>query len=165
MHSLTRSTTARIALLASAQLALVALAVAPRLSAYATGDEYRLQVAGLDPHDPFRGAYTELSYPTLDLEPGRRAPEEGTVFLVLEQLEDGTWGSSALVTERPDVGPYLACESGWRLSCGIESWFSADDEALRLEQALASGSGVATVRIDSRGHAVLVQLDVDERGQ
>jgi uncharacterized membrane-anchored protein len=63
-----------------------------------------------------------------------------------------------VVTERPDDGPYLACEGGWRLSCGIESWFTSDDEARRLEAALAAGTGTATVRIDSRGHAVLVDL-------
>ncbi len=64
-----------------------------------------------------------------------------------------------MVTERPDEGPYLACEGGWRLSCGVESWFTSDDEARRLEDALAAGTGIATVRIDSRGHAVLIDVD------
>lgn len=156
----------RVALLALAQLAIVALAVAPRLSAYATGEDYLLRVGGLDPHDPFRGAYTQLDYPDLELDPpaGRDGEDwddlEGTVFLVLAQQPDGTWASTDLVTERPEEGPYLACEGGWRLSCGIESWFSADDEALRLEDALREDTGLATVRIDSRGHAALVAIDV-----
>lgn len=153
-----KRTRTRVALVAVAQLVLVGVAVAPRLSAYVTGEEYLLQVAGLDPIDPFRGAYTDLDYPDLQLEPQR--PVEGEVFLLLEQQEDDTWRSTAMVTERPDEGPYLACEDGWRLSCGIESWFTSDDEALRLESALATGTGIATVRIDSRGHAVLVDLDV-----
>lgn len=153
----TKRTPTRIALVAVVQLVLVGVAVAPRLSAYATGEEYLLRVAGLDPVDPFRGAYTQLDYPDLQLETRRTV--EGEVFLLLEQQEDGTWRSTAVVTERPDDGPYLACEGGWRLSCGIESWFTSDDEARRLEAALAAGTGTATVRIDSRGHAVLVDLD------
>lgn len=152
-------TPVKVALVAVAQLALVAVAVAPRLSAYATGEEITLQVAGLDPYDPFRGAYVQLDYPMLDLEP-RRAPE-GEVFLVLEQLEDGTWASTDTVTERPTGGTYLACDGGWRLSCGIESWFASGEEALRLQDALAGGTGTATVRVDGRGHAVLVDLSVD----
>lgn len=151
-------TSTRLAVVAAAQLGIVALAVAPRLSAYATGEEYLLTVAGLDPHDPFRGAYTQLDYPDLDLHPDRQV--DGDVFLPLEQLPDGTWGSTGPVTERPDDGPYLACEGGWRLSCGIESWFTSDGEAWELEEALAAGPGTATVRIDSRGHAVLVDLQV-----
>lgn len=153
----------RIAVVAAAQLALVAVAVAPRLSAWATGEEYRLQVAGLDPHDPFRGAYVQLDYPGLPLErggtPGGPVETGRTVFLPLVEGPDGTWGADGVVTERPAEGPYLACEDGWRLSCGIDSWFATDEEALRLQDALADGSGTATVKVDSRGHAVLVDLD------
>jgi uncharacterized membrane-anchored protein len=153
----------KVALVVVVQLVLVGVAVAPRLSAWATGEEYRLRVAGLDPYDPFRGAYVQLDYPDLPLErastPGGPVETGGTVFLPLVQRTDGTWGADAVVTERPGDGPYLACEDGWRLSCGIESWFAADEEALRLQDVLAGGSGTATVRVDSRGHAVLVDLD------
>ena len=152
-----KRTRTRVAVVALAQLVLVGVAVAPRLSAYATGEEYLLQIAGLDPIDPFRGAYTQLDYPELQLETRRTV--EGEVYLLLEQLPDGTWASTEVVADRPDEGPYLACEGGWRLSCGIESWFTSDDEARRLEEALAAGTGIATVRIDSRGHAVLVDVD------
>lgn len=153
------NTPVRIALVAVAQLALVATAVAPRLSAYATGEEYRLQVAGLDPHDPFRGAYVDLDYPGLDLEGSRRL--DGEVYLPLAEQADGTWASTGVETERPDEGPYLACEADWRLSCGIESWFADDQEALRIQDALAGGTGIATLRIDSRGHAVLLDISVE----
>lgn len=152
-------TRVKVAAVAVAQLALVAVAVAPRLSAYATGEEYLLQVAGLDPHDPFRGAYVQLDYPGLDLQP-RQVPE-GEVYLVLEEQADGTWASTRMVTERPEDGPYLACEGDWRLSCGIESWFASGEEALRIQDALAGGTGTATVRVDSRGNAVLVDLALD----
>jgi uncharacterized membrane-anchored protein len=65
------------------------------------------------------------------------------------------------VTRRPDSGPYLACEAdGWSLDCGIGSWFAHDEEALAVEDALREETGVAVVKVDSRGHAVLVDLRV-----
>ncbi len=64
-----------------------------------------------------------------------------------------------MLTERPDDGPYLACEGdGWDLHCGTESWFAHDEEALAVEDALRSTTGVAVIKVDSRGHAALVDL-------
>lgn len=152
-------TTTRIAAVAVAQVALVAVAVAPRLSAYAVGEEYLLEVAGADPHDPFRGAYAALDYPGLRMR-GERVPQ-GRAYLPL-RLADGLWVSGPPVVERPGDGPYLACEGdGWDLDCGIGSWFATDEEADRVGRALTAGSGVATVRVDGRGHAVLVDVRTD----
>ena len=79
-----RSLAAKVTVVALVQLALVGVAVAPRLSARLTGDEYLLRVAPFDPIDPFRGAYVDLDYPDLDL--GRETPgDEGTVYITLEQ--------------------------------------------------------------------------------
>ncbi len=149
-------TTTRVAAVAVAQLALVALAVAPRLSAHVVGDEYLLEVAGADPHDPFRGAYAALDYPGLALH-GSRVPR-GRAYLPLRP-DDGLWVSGPPVVERPAEGPYLTCEGdGWDLDCGIGSWFATDEEADRVGRALTSRSGVATVRVDGRGNAVLVDV-------
>ena len=152
-----------VAVVAVLQLVIVGLAVAPRLSAYARGEEYRLRVAPVDPIDPFRGAYVDLSYP--DLRPaadarGSTLPEDGTTFVPL--VRDGDhWVAGGYETERPADVPYLRCESdGWNLSCGIESWFTDQDDARRLEAEVADGA-VATVRVDDRGNAVIVDLSVD----
>jgi len=154
MSTIPTRTLARTAVVALAQLLLVGLAVAPRLSAWATGEEHRLEVAGLDPHDPFRGAYAQLSYPGLP-DGGRH---EGEVFVPL-RAEGDLWVGERPVTRRPDAGPYLACEAGWEgLDCGIGSWFTHDEDALAVEDALRERSGVAVLRVDSRGHAVLVDL-------
>ncbi len=64
----------KVGAVALVQLALVGVAVAPRLSARLTGDEYRLRVAPVDPIDPFRGAYVDLDYPDLDLDATTRSP-------------------------------------------------------------------------------------------
>src|SRR5690606_23157401 len=65
-----RSPVKRVLLVAGvavAQLALVAVGVAPQLSARTSGETYRFAVSPVDPIDPFRGAYVDLQYP--DLEP------------------------------------------------------------------------------------------------
>lgn len=159
-----RSLVTRVGIVALVQLALVGVAVAPRLSAYLTGDEYRLEIAALDPIDPFRGAYVTLGYPGLTpdwsgAEGEVDNPPSGRLFVPLRQDGD-LWVADGYVTDRPDHAPYLSCESdGWRVRCGIESWFTGQAEAARLGEQLADGSGVATVRIDGRGHAVLVDVD------
>lgn len=149
------------------QLLLVGLAVAPRLSARLTGDEYVLRVAPVDPIDPFRGAYVALSYPDLrqndssswdgglgSVEDG----ESGDLFLTLGRRGD-VWVATGHTRHRPDDGPYLACDDrGWQIRCGIESWFASQSEALRLEQLVREGDVYATVRIDGRGNAAIVDI-------
>ena len=162
--SVLSSRTARVAVASVLQLALVPLAVAGPLSARLTGEEYPLEVAPVDPIDPFRGAYVDLSYP--GLQPGRRAARnelpEGEVFVPLVQ-EGDYWRADGYLSERPEQGPYITCDStGWSMSCGIESWFTDQDEARRLE-SLVQGGAVATVKIDDRGNAAIIALDAEQR--
>ena len=150
-----------VAVVAVLQLVLVGVAVAPRLSAYARGEEYLLRVAPVDPIDPFRGAYVDLTYPDLQPATGPRSgrPMSGTTFVPLVQDGDH-WVAASYEAERPAEGPYLACDTdGFALTCGIESWFTDQDEASRLQSAVADDGAVATVRIDDRGHAVIVALE------
>ncbi len=44
------------------------------------------------------------------------------------------------------------------MECGIESWFLPQDEARALEDAVAAGTVVATVKVDGRGNAALVDV-------
>lgn len=143
------------------QAVLVPAAVWPQLSARVTGQEYLLEVAPLDPIDPFRGAYVTLDYPGLaTADSGDDEPAGGTVYYRL--VPDGeVWvGDGPAVVQRPESGPYLSCVSeSWRTSCGIESFFAAQEEALRLEQELAQGGALARVRIDGRGNAAVVGIE------
>ena len=153
-----------VALVAVAQLALVAVGVAPQLSARLTGDEYRLRVAPVDPIDPFRGAYVTLGYPGLRAPAASRPPsmddgESGDVFVTLVRRGD-LWESGEFTRTRPESGPYLACDDrDWAIRCGIESWFVPQDEAAALEEAMAEDGAIATIRVDSRGHAAIVGLE------
>ena len=153
-----RSLAAKVTVVALVQLALVGVAVAPRLSARLTGDEYLLRVAPLDPIDPFRGAYVDLDYPDLDLD--RETPgDEGTVYVTLEQDGD-VWVASGYTRERPSGPPYLTCnDRDWRLRCGIESLFLPQDEAASMQADLGDGSMVAVVKVDGRGNAALVRVE------
>ena len=143
-------------------LALAGLGVYPQLSAQLTGDEIRLRVAPVDPIDPFRGAYVDLSYPDLRQPGGSNPPimddgESGDVFVTLQD-RDGVWVASGWTRTRPDDGPYLACnDRAWEIRCGIESWFLPQDKAAAMERQITNGA-IATVRVDSWGHAVLVDV-------
>ena len=152
---------APVAAVALVQLALVALVVAPRLSARLGGEEYRLRVAASDPVDPLRGAYVALDYPDLHAPRGPHGalPDHGDVYVPLRR-DGAVWRGGPWSRTRPRHAPYLACtRAGWHLECGIESWFTAQDEARVLGARLARAGGTATVRVDGRGHAVLVALD------
>ena len=145
-----------IPVIALAQLALVGVAVAPQLSARVAGDTYLMKVAPLDPIDPFRGAYVALDYPGLqhdELDDGER----GDVYVTLARDGD-TWVAEEWTRDRPDDGPYLACnDRSWQVRCGIESFFLPQDEAAETEELLRDGA-VADVHIDSRGNAAVVDV-------
>ncbi len=159
--------TAVTAVVAVGQLALVGVAVAPQLSARLTGETYVLAVAPVDPIDPFRGAYVALDYPGLrhddgtwpdqpglgDLDDGQR----GDVYVTLAR-EGDVWVADEWSRERPEGGPYLACDDrSWQVRCGIESWFLPQEEAAEAEVLLRDGA-VAEVRVDGRGNAAVVDV-------
>jgi uncharacterized membrane-anchored protein len=158
----------RLALVVVVQLALVAIGVAPQLSARAAGAEYRMRVAPVDPIDPFRGAYVTLDYPDLSRDESFSADgglgaledgESGPVYVSLAE-DDGLMRATGFSRSRPETGPYLACDDRyWQIRCGIESWFASQSEARRLGRELAEDGAIAVVRIDSRGNAALVDLE------
>lgn len=168
---MTASRTARVAVAVVVQALLVAVAVWGPLSARLTGEEVRLRVVPVDPIDPFRGAYVDLGYPDLPDqpvvfgEPGEVPPENpdvderGTAYVPLVR-EGEVWVGGPLVRTRPTEGLYLRCDdSDWRLRCGIESLFLPQDQAKAMQDAVAGGGAVATVRVDSRGNAALLGVD------
>ena len=151
---------ARVAAAVVVQLALVAVAVSGQLSARLTGDEYSFRVEPVDPIDPFRGAYVALDYPDLVPNNENLPGDRGDVFLPL--TEDGeVWAAGTPSRTRPDDGPYLACtDRNYEIRCGIDSWFLPQDDARELEGAIRDGDVVARVRIDGRGNAALVAVEV-----
>ena len=146
----------------AAQSVVIGLAVLPQLSARTRGEEYLLRVEPVDPIDPFRGAYVALGYPDLNLSQIEDAAADdpgGTVFVTLAE-RDGVWVAVGQASERPSDGPYLACDNHtWRLRCGIESYFLPQDRATEVERSVADGDVVATIKIDDRGNAAIIDLE------
>ena len=143
------------------QAALIGVAVAPRLSARLLGDTYLVAVEPLDPIDPFRGAYVTLRYPDL-LGGGSMSTDGDALFVRLVRSGD-LWRGGSLSSRRPDEGPYIACSSDGQ--CGIESLFLPQDKAAVLEDDLRDGGGVAELRIDRRGHAIVIRVTADVASQ
>ena len=83
--------------------------------------------------------------------------ESGTVYATLVE-PDGVLGRRG-VHPRPPRGRALPGlrRPGLGIRCGIESWFASQEDAQRLEGAVADGA-VATIKIDSRGNAAIVEL-------
>ncbi|WP_392544774.1 GDYXXLXY domain-containing protein [Oryzobacter telluris] len=156
------------------QLLLVLVAVWSPLAARVTGEEVRLEVAPVDPMDPFRGAYVDLTYPDLpgqpvvnreltDAEITAAEQARGEAWVPLTRQGD-LWVGGPVQRTRPAEGLYLRCDdSDWRLECGIESWFLPQDRALALEDAVRAGTAVATIKVDGRGNAALVAVDPGTR--
>jgi uncharacterized membrane-anchored protein len=167
----TRARRLRVLGAVAASCALVVVAVWQPLAARLTGEEIALRVEPIDPLDPFRGAYVELGYPDLPLQPlqdsGPVSEEEaeafdearGTAYVPLRQ-QGAVWVGGSVQRTRPSDGMYLTCDdSEWRLSCGIESWFLPQDEARALEEVVRGGTAVATVKVDGGGNAALVAVE------
>lgn len=117
----------------------------------------------VDPIDPFRGSYVELSYPglpTLD-SGGEVTLGEGEVFVPLvADRATGLWRGNGVVPQRP-AGPYLACHPSRNgsLSCGIDSLFVPAQRARRIERELMGDRAAAVLRIDRDGHAALMGVE------
>lgn len=168
------NTAARIAVMLAAGIVLPAIGVAPQLQARLTGKEYAVRVAPVDPIDPFRGAYVDLTYPDLrrpesslpagDVPPNYGMGEmddehSGDVFITITKQGE-VWVADRYLRQRPEDGPYLACtDLEWRIRCGIESWFLPQDKARDLERKVAEDGALATIKVDSRGHAALVGIE------
>ena len=154
-----RTAIVKVVVVALISLAFVGAAVAPRLSARLTGDEYRLRVEPVDPIDPFRGAYVALGYPDIRADAEDDGSDLGTLYVTLVQ-EGDVWVADEYLDERPTGVPYLACDDrGWDTSCGIESLFLPQDEAAALQEDVAGGEMVAVVKVDGRGNAAIVGLE------
>ncbi|MFE6649580.1 GDYXXLXY domain-containing protein [Nocardioides sp. NPDC057772] len=149
------NTRIRVALVCLVNLGLVGVAVAGQLSARATGEEITLRVEPVDPIDPFRGTYVDLSYPGIST---RTTNEAGDAYVSLARRGQ-VWEATGVATDRPDEGPFLKChDDGWRLNCGIESLFVPQERAREIEAEVSGGHAVAVVKVDSRGNAALVSV-------
>ena len=98
--------------------------------------------------------YPDLPDPRFDVSGSQ---DRGTAYVPLRQ-EGDVWVGEPIQRTEPE-GLFLRCDdSGWRLECGIESWFVGQSVALELEESVRDQDAIATVRVDRWGNAAIVAL-------
>ena len=140
----------------------------PRSSRPASpGDTYLMTVAPLDPIDPFRGAYVDPRLPrpaprrlrSFD-GPGwarSRTARRATSTSPSSQQGD-VWVAGEWPRERPDDGPYLACDDRTGRSGAASRASSSRRTRPPRPRTLLRDGAVAEVRIDGRGNAAVVDV-------
>jgi uncharacterized membrane-anchored protein len=125
-----------------------------------SGERILLRVQPVDPNDPFRGEYVDLTYPISRLD--TRGTEAGsTVYVPLRKL-GRAWTGDHVVQEKPDDGTFIrgrVSSSGIRY--GIETFFVEEGQALRYERAITRGLLYAEVVLDDDGGAQLDELVIE----
>lgn len=145
-----------VAVAVALQLAVLIVVAAPRLSPRLFGEEYLLVAEPLDPIDPFRGAYVAIDYRGVNSSGAPPGTDE--VFVRLKR-RGRAWVGAGASAEPPADGPYLACETGTTLDCGIGSLFLSQETAKRLERRVERGGALARVAIDGSGRAALLSVE------
>ena len=134
----------------------------------AGGDEVRLKVVPVDPHDPFRGEYVALRYDITTVTLDREAGPSATVYVPLYDAGDH-WAArgTAIVGTRPEgeqvIRGTIVSVDGLQaqLEYGIESYFVEEGDARRYEDAMFNGDLYVDVVIDESGQAKIQELVID----
>lgn len=156
------------------QLAILAAVPYPKVSAYLVGFPATLRVEVLDPFDPLRGRYVQLSYPDLADEATAKLPgaDAGGLYgkaryVILESAEGGYFKPKSVHESLPHIDPSYQVVlkghfDGRGFSFGSSRYHLADDEAPRLEASLREhpGQGRAHFKVDGSGHAWLEKVVV-----
>lgn len=145
-----------IVIVALGQLAALSYMVWQRESLYRQGDTLYLQTAPIDPRDPLRGDYVRLDYPAntvarseyrgplprQDLHLGR------TVYAVLKQTADDTYGLDYVLSDQPKQGVFLkgrimglSGQGAIRVKYGIEQYYVEQGSGLEIESMRGDRQG------------------------
>lgn len=125
-----------------------------------SGERILLRVQPVDPDDPFRGEYVDLTYPISRLDTG--GAERGTTVYVPLRKRGRAWTGDRVAREKPDEGTFIrgrVSSSGIRY--GIETFFVEEGEARRYERAMAERRLLADVVLDDDGDAQLDDLVIE----
>jgi uncharacterized membrane-anchored protein len=150
----------------AAMLAVVLGSIAWNEWELASGTQVRLRVQPVDPHDPFRGEYVDLSYPISNIRiVGPPGPKTGaTVYVPLRRF-NGVWTGGVGMTNRPSNGETFirgrvtsANMDSHSVKYGIETFYVEEGQAQKYERAIVDGSLYADVVIDGSGEARLKDL-------
>lgn len=144
---------------------------------FLTGQTIGLKVHPIDPSDLLRGQYVRLEYdiskiPVRKIE-GFKVKGGDNVYITLKAASDGVYTVKSVHTTRPKKDElYIAGKVryvGWNsklgkdyrdlnINYGIENYFTNQKEAKRLEKELAKNGGIATIVLDKRGNARIINV-------
>ena len=131
-------------------------------AALARGTPVRLKTAPLDPVDLFRGRYVRLNYTISFLPTTGRVRAGDTVYVVLTERGD-FWSGDVATTRRPGSGTFIrgrvagAFSGRARIEYGIETYYTDEDEAPRLERE--ARALYVDVRLDDDGDARIAGVE------
>lgn len=166
-----------IAVVAAAQIAVLAWMVWDRVHLLSTGREIVLEVVPVDPRSLFRGDYVILNYdisrvPILILK--ERLPRGSVVYATVQKTNDGKWKLLAAGMDRPEsVSPdqvvlkgrvrYASRQGSGFVSVryGIESFFVPEGTGRELEKLRNKKKLAALIAVDESGNAAIKGLIVD----
>jgi uncharacterized membrane-anchored protein len=93
-----------------------------------SGERIVLRAQPVDPNDPFRGEYVDLTYPISRLDTG--GAERGSTVYVPLQRRGRAWTGDRVVREKPDEGTFIRGRvSNFGIRYGIETFFVEEGEA------------------------------------
>lgn len=142
------------------QLVLLFIIAAPRLSPRIFGDTYLLEAEPVDPIDPLRGAYVQVTYKGTNVDIFNSDVFSKDRLYVRLKRKGKYWQFGRYRSKRPSQHPYISCKNrDYDINCGIESLFLPQDKAASMGRKLARRGGIAKVKIDGSGRASLVSLD------
>jgi uncharacterized membrane-anchored protein len=126
-----------------------------------SGERILLRVQPVDPNDPFRGEYVELTYPISRLGTPRGVEAGSSVYVPLRK-RGRVWTGDHVELEEPDEGTFIRGRvAGSGIRFGIETFFVEEGQARRYERAIAAGTLYAEVVLDDDGDAQLDELVIE----
>jgi uncharacterized membrane-anchored protein len=165
------------------QIGLLGWIIADRANLLRSGQEIRLAVVPIDPHDLFRGDFVTLRYDISTLHNNTLAGDDDftwqdPVYVALVQDAAGAWSASAITHTPPADGIYLAGtidgvddESGtcagatacqqYDVAYNLEQFFVPEGTGRELETLRNDQKLAVDVAVGSNGRAALKRLLVD----
>ncbi len=163
-----------IAVVAAAQIAVLAWMVWDRVHLLSTGREIVLEVVPVDPRDLFRGDYVILNYDISRVPISLRSLHRkgSVIYATLQKAKDGKWKLYAAGPERPEsvssdqvvLKGRVRYASGPRFTSvryGIESFFVPEGTGRELEKLIGKKKLAALIAVDESGNAAIKGLIVD----
>jgi uncharacterized membrane-anchored protein len=141
-------------------LVLVAL-IGLNERALAEGDEVTLRTVPVDPVDLFRGRYVTLRYEISSIEIAEGVQPGDSVYVPLHETA-GAWTGSFGYASPPPEGKFVRgtvrrlAGTSAEIEYGIETYYTDEEDARRLEQASAL---LVTVAVGNGGQARISRVE------